>query len=602
MKTSSSFSKLAFSSFFTFLLLVQSALPAFAQYDNPDASEDPAGIETIDPYFEPERTTLAPSAAGEPLIYTLKLASPKTRKVSDSTKQSTSTLTHPSNSSTGRQSMIGTYITTANKSWFGFRFKGLGALQSQFNMTTAVAELELVSPVKQTSKLNINVYGEISARPEPFSSVFPPNSTKRPLNLNAGRFDVIEFNTPTTANPSLSVPTWEANQVVRLPVSQAFRSSVVAANQDLVSLVIKGNSTFVKTRKFFNEFGPTVTPPGSTTPIASKPRLRLTLTPKAGGAAQVRYLDLASPTRTGSDIANESIGTTGTRTFTQTSTTVLSSYIGTKGVAAQTYLGIRFGELPAIPAGYAFGTAKLRLKSNASQGTSKLFSVDVFAEKKQYPEFFANLATNPEFLISSRVNSTSTLTSASVSLSPAVGVPAGTWSSGKIYEFDVTAPVRELMQFTNAPSLVSLLFRGKGAINISRTFYNDQNATNAPTLVVTYVPSGVTPPPTPTPPVTPPPLAPVCSGVSMSSLPGAPTLGSQVSFTCGQSANATSYQFRYKVLHYQTGAVVVGETPLAAASAGSRTSVNLNANQYGNYKVQCVPCNSVGCAAWETPW
>ncbi len=122
----------------------------------------------------------------------------------------------------------------------------------------------------------------------------------------------------------------------------------------------------------------------------------------------------------------------------------------------------------------------------------------------------------------------------------------------------------------------------------------------------------ITPPPTPTPIPTPvptptptaPPLAPVCSGVSMSSLPGAPTIGSQVTFTCGSVAGATSYKFRYKVLDYTNGSEVVPETSLCTPATGCPTNVSnaLNASVYGNYKVQCVPCNSAGCSAWETPW
>ena len=88
----------------------------------------------------------------------------------------------------------------------------------------------------------------------------------------------------------------------------------------------------------------------------------------------------------------------------------------------------------------------------------------------------------------------------------------------------------------------------------------------------------------------PPPGSPVCVDV-VSSI-SSPTLGDEPTFTCLQTAEATSYEFRYRIgdSAYQT---------LPTSSTTNNVSDPLAVNTSGEHVVQCRPCNTNGCANWD---
>lgn len=89
-------------------------------------------------------------------------------------------------------------------------------------------------------------------------------------------------------------------------------------------------------------------------------------------------------------------------------------------------------------------------------------------------------------------------------------------------------------------------------------------------------------------PTTPP--APMCLNIVMSK--ANPVIGDQVTFTCGQVAGVTNYQFRTKL---PTGQI----QDIAASAAGSNTSQALTISAAGTYYAQCQVCNANGCSGWE---
>jgi hypothetical protein len=64
-------------------------------------------------------------------------------------------------------------------------------------------------------------------------------------------------------------------------------------------------------------------------------------------------------------------------------------------------------------------------------------------------------------------------------------------------------------------------------------------------------------------------------------------------FTCNKVAQATRYEFRYRL---GTGAFQT----LASSATGSNTSAPLLVNASGTYTIQCRPCNAQGCDNFDT--
>ena len=96
-----------------------------------------------------------------------------------------------------------------------------------------------------------------------------------------------------------------------------------------------------------------------------------------------------------------------------------------------------------------------------------------------------------------------------------------------------------------------------------------------------------TPPPvspTPTlPTATPTPVVgPMCVSISMS--PTNPSLGNQVTFTCGRVNGITEYQFRY----FEPGS----STPISLTAANLNVSSPLTVSRSGTYRAQCRICPS----------
>lgn len=99
--------------------------------------------------------------------------------------------------------------------------------------------------------------------------------------------------------------------------------------------------------------------------------------------------------------------------------------------------------------------------------------------------------------------------------------------------------------------------------------------------------------PQPSPSPTPTPPAPMCLNIAMS--PSQPTIGSSVTFTCGQVPGVHHYEFRVKL---PDGTI----QNLAAASTNDRSSVPLTITTAGNYKAQCRICtgtSSTTCQSFE---
>ncbi|MBI5151443.1 MAG: hypothetical protein HZA34_02615 [Candidatus Pacebacteria bacterium] len=91
-------------------------------------------------------------------------------------------------------------------------------------------------------------------------------------------------------------------------------------------------------------------------------------------------------------------------------------------------------------------------------------------------------------------------------------------------------------------------------------------------------------------PSPPPPGSPVCVDITTSI--AAPTIGQAPVFTCSPAAEATRYEFRYKI---GSGAY----SAITPASTNSNVSTPLTVNASGVYTVQCRPCNANGCANWD---
>jgi hypothetical protein len=111
---------------------------------------------------------------------------------------------------------------------------------------------------------------------------------------------------------------------------------------------------------------------------------------------------------------------------------------------------------------------------------------------------------------------------------------------------------------------------------------------------------GGSPSPSPSPSASPsptPPPGPVCLNITKS--PATPTIGSQVTFTCGQVTGAVSYEFRVKLPNGTIQALAT------STGAGSRISVPLLISTAGTYQAQCRICtaaagtNAPTCQAFE---
>ncbi len=122
------------------------------------------------------------------------------------------------------------------------------------------------------------------------------------------------------------------------------------------------------------------------------------------------------------------------------------------------------------------------------------------------------------------------------------------------------------------------------------------NPTPTPTPVITPRPATPTPTVTPRPP-TPtasPSIFPVCLNITRDV--AAPTIGSQVRFTCGSVANATSYGFRYKILE-------TGETgTITTASSTSNITVPFTIAKNGTFDVECRVCALVNGTTACSPY
>jgi|GEM_PF-6211196 len=84
------------------------------------------------------------------------------------------------------------------------------------------------------------------------------------------------------------------------------------------------------------------------------------------------------------------------------------------------------------------------------------------------------------------------------------------------------------------------------------------------------------------------PPAPMCLSISMS--PSAPTLNSQVTFTCGQVAGISNYDFR----------VIKPDGTIDDINANGNVSAPYTIAQSGAYRAECRLCATPNCDAWPT--
>ncbi len=120
--------------------------------------------------------------------------------------------------------------------------------------------------------------------------------------------------------------------------------------------------------------------------------------------------------------------------------------------------------------------------------------------------------------------------------------------------------------------------------------YPTQTSTPSPTPTATIPGSTATPTPTP--------QAGLCVSISMTNLNGstqAPQINDSVTFTCGEVAGATRYEFRVRTPNGSWNA-------LNPSAAGARVSAPFTYSENGNYRAQCRPCTGTDestCQAWE---
>jgi hypothetical protein len=156
-----------------------------------------------------------------------------------------------------------------------------------------------------------------------------------------------------------------------------------------------------------------------------------------------------------------------------------TNWIGNADSASSSWLGLKFTG-PAIPAGSQIASATLQVTCSVSDW--EVLKLAIYAEKNANPQTYSS-TTMP----SQRARTTAFQ---SLALDQK-------WKQGQTFSFDVTAPVKELVQSGGMVNgKANLIAQGTRKAFDYYFFYNNQSGNSAPKLLITYVPSGPLPPAT----------------------------------------------------------------------------------------------------------